>query len=98
MAGSAFYSTQQAYLASVDPRQRASVVAWNSSMMNVGIAAGTSLLGAAAVGSTAFAALTAALGFSGGAVSLVLARRRHEAPAETRELPCEAPQHVGHRT
>ncbi|WP_433663885.1 MFS transporter [Nocardia sp. CA-128927] len=68
--GGAFYSSQQAYLSSADPTQRASVVAWNNSMMNAGIAIGTTLLGTLTVGSAAFAGLT---GFLGIAATLVAA-------------------------
>ncbi|WP_328912691.1 MULTISPECIES: MFS transporter [unclassified Streptomyces] len=92
VAGSAFYSTQQAYLASADPRQRASVLAWNSSMMNVGIAAGTTVLGMTAVGSTAFAVIAAVLGLCGGAVSLALTRHQRGPAAERDGLP--APRYV----
>ncbi|QIS03153.1 MFS transporter [Nocardia brasiliensis] len=70
--GGAFYSSQQAYLSSADPTQRASVVAWNNSMMNAGIAVGTTLLGALTVGGTLFACGTAVLGIVAAVVSAAL--------------------------
>ncbi|WNI17239.1 MFS transporter [Actinacidiphila sp. ITFR-21] len=96
VAGSAFYSTQQAYLASADPSQRASVLAWNSSMMNVGIAAGTSLLGMTAVGSAGFAATAAGFGLFGGAVALALTRsgRGASATATAEGLPPAVPRYA----
>ncbi|MEV5506066.1 MFS transporter [Streptomyces orinoci] len=78
VAGGAFYSTQQAYLSTVDPTQRASVVSWNNSMMNAGIAAGTSLLGALTVGGAGFATLAGAFGVAAALCSagVVLAGHR----------------------
>ncbi|WP_280403200.1 MFS transporter [Nocardia brasiliensis] len=70
--GGAFYSSQQAYLSSADPTQRASVVAWNNSMMNAGIAIGTTLLGALTVGGAVFAGCTAVLGLVAAVVSAAL--------------------------
>ncbi|WP_338757241.1 MFS transporter [Nocardia vulneris] len=70
--GGAFYSSQQAYLSSADPTQRASVVAWNNSMMNAGIAIGTTLLGALTVGGAVFAGCTAVFGLVAAVVSAVL--------------------------
>lgn len=85
VAGGAFYSTQQHYLSTVDPRQRASVVSWNNSMMNAGIAAGTTVLGVLAVGGVAFAVVAAAFGGLAAALSLVLVRmpRQPEQEATT---------------
>ncbi|MFJ4657867.1 MFS transporter [Nocardia sp. NPDC088792] len=70
--GGSFYSSQQAYLSSADPTQRASVVAWNNSMMNAGIAVGTTVLGAAVVGSAAFTGLTFTLGIVAAVASAAL--------------------------
>lgn len=81
--GGAFYACQQAYLSSADPTQRASVVAWNNSMMNAGIAIGTTLLGTLVVGGAAFAGLTAALGIAAAlvAAALLALLRRDRQPA-----------------
>jgi hypothetical protein len=64
MCGGAFHSSQQAFLSSADPSQRATVIAWNNSMVNAGIAAGTTALGFVAAGSLAFATITGALGLA----------------------------------
>ncbi|MFG1797686.1 MFS transporter [Nocardia sp. NPDC049149] len=81
--GGSFYSSQQAYLSSADPTQRASVVAWNNSMMNAGIAIGTTLLGTLAVGGAAFAGVTCALGIAAALVSaaLLVLLRKDRQPA-----------------
>ena len=81
--GGSFYSSQQAYLSSADPAQRASVVAWNNSMMNAGIAVGTTLLGLVAAGGVAFGALTALFGLLAAlaAAALLLLIRREPVPA-----------------
>lgn len=84
VAGGGFYSTQQAYFSSVDPNQRASVVSWNNSMMNAGIALGTSALGALSLGGTGFATLAGLFGVTAAACSLLVIRTsRHHAPAAT---------------
>jgi predicted MFS family arabinose efflux permease len=75
VAGGAFYSTQQHYLSTVDPKQRASVVSWNNSMMNAGIAFGTSLLSVLAVGSVGFAVLAGGFGLLATLLSLALVMR-----------------------
>ena len=41
---------QQTYLSSVDPDNRAAVLGWNNACTNAGVATGTSVLGALAVG------------------------------------------------
>jgi predicted MFS family arabinose efflux permease len=64
MCGGAFYSSQQTFLSSADPSQRASVVAWNNSMMNAGVAVGTTALGFVVAGSISFAVITGAFGFA----------------------------------
>lgn len=64
MCGGAFYSSQQTFLSSADPSQRASVVAWSNSMMNVGVAVGTTALGFVVAGSASFAAITGAFGLA----------------------------------
>ncbi|MDF0529368.1 MFS transporter [Tsukamurella sp. 8F] len=69
--GGGFYSSQQTHLASADPTQRASVVAWNNSMMNAGIAVGTTVLGATAAGGPTFAAITCLFGL-GAAVAAAI--------------------------
>jgi predicted MFS family arabinose efflux permease len=62
--GGAFYSSQQTFLSSADPSQRASVVAWNNSMMNTGTAVGTTALGFVVAGSASFAVITGAFGLA----------------------------------
>ncbi|MCA4995656.1 MFS transporter [Tsukamurella tyrosinosolvens] len=72
--GGAFFSAQQTYLSSVDPDNRAAVLGWNNACTNAGIAAGTSVLGAVAVGGPVFAA--AATGFAVAASLLCFASVR----------------------
>jgi predicted MFS family arabinose efflux permease len=62
--GGVFYSSQQAFLSSADPSQRATVIAWNNSMMNTGIAVGAMALGFVAAGSASFAMITGAFGLA----------------------------------
>ncbi|MFF2809253.1 MFS transporter [Streptomyces sp. NPDC058000] len=84
LAGGAFFSTQQSYLSTVDPTQRASVISWNNSMMNAGIAVGTSLLGSLTLGGFGFAALAGVFGLTAAACSLgvvLYARRPDPTPA-----------------
>ena len=78
VAGGAFYSTQQAYLSNVDPTQRAAVISWNNSMVNAGIAVGTTALGALSTGGAEFTILAGLFGLLAAACSLllVLASRR----------------------
>ncbi|QHC27250.1 MFS transporter [Streptomyces sp. GS7] len=86
LVGGAFYSTQQSYLSTVDPTQRASVVSWNNSMMNAGIAVGTSLLGSLALGGFAFASLAGAFALTAAACSfgVVLCAHRPVGPGPGR--------------
>jgi predicted MFS family arabinose efflux permease len=73
MCAGAFYSSQQTFLSSADPSQRASVVAWNNSMMNAGLAMGTAVLGVVVAGSVSFATITGMLGLAAlSAAALVL--------------------------
>ena len=74
VAGGAFYSTQQSYLSTVDPKQRASVISWNNSMMNAGIAVGTTVLGALTIGGTEFAFVAGLFGLLACLLSLGLVR------------------------
>jgi predicted MFS family arabinose efflux permease len=85
MFGAAFYSSQQTFLASADPSQRATVVAWNNSMMNAGIAIGTTALGFIAAGSASFATITGALGLSAVTAALLslITNSRGQAAAQT---------------
>jgi predicted MFS family arabinose efflux permease len=78
MCGGGFYSTQQTFLSSADPSQRASVVGWNNSMLHAGTAVGTAALGCVAVGSAPFAMITGAFGVAAltAAVLLVITNRR----------------------
>jgi predicted MFS family arabinose efflux permease len=72
MSGGAFYSSQQTFLSSADPSQRASVVAWNNSMMNTGTAMGTTALGFVVAGSVPFAMITGAFGLAALAAAVLL--------------------------
>jgi predicted MFS family arabinose efflux permease len=64
LCGGAFYSSQQTFLSSADPSQRATVVAWNTSMMNAGTAVGTTALGFVVAGGASFATVTGAFGLT----------------------------------
>jgi predicted MFS family arabinose efflux permease len=64
MCGGAFYSSQQTFFSSADPSQRASVVAWNNSMLYAGAAVGTTALSFVVAGSASFAAITGAFGLA----------------------------------
>jgi predicted MFS family arabinose efflux permease len=68
----AFLSSQQTFLSSADPSQRASVVAWNNSMMATGAAVGTTALGFVVAGSASFATMTGAFGLAAAAASALL--------------------------
>jgi predicted MFS family arabinose efflux permease len=72
IVGGAFYSSQQTFLSSADPSQRATVVAWNNSMFYVGIAVGTTALGFVAAGSVSFSAIIGALGLAALAAAVLL--------------------------
>jgi predicted MFS family arabinose efflux permease len=72
MCGGAFYSSQQTYLSSADPSQRASVVAWNNSMLYAGTAVGTTALGLVVAGSVSFATITGAFGVAALAAAALL--------------------------
>jgi predicted MFS family arabinose efflux permease len=73
----AFFSSQQTYLLSVDPGQRASVVAWNNSMLNAGTAVGTTALGFVVAGSVSFATITGAFGLTALTATAWLLTRIH---------------------
>jgi predicted MFS family arabinose efflux permease len=64
MFGAAFNSSQQAFVSSAAPDQRATTVAWNNSMARAGVAVGTTALGFVVAGGTSFAAITAAFGLA----------------------------------
>ncbi|GHI41598.1 MFS transporter [Streptomyces violascens] len=100
VAGGAFYSTQQSYLSTVDPTQRAAVVSWNNSMMNAGIAVGTSLLGALTVGGAGFAALAGAFGIAAASASIgvLAAAKKAEAPHQPDRLPAQRRATASHTT
>jgi predicted MFS family arabinose efflux permease len=72
MFGGIFYSSHQTFLVSIDPTQRISVVAWNSSMIYTGIAVGTTTLGFVPAGSASFAAIAAALGLAAAVAAALL--------------------------
>ncbi|GAB2668477.1 MFS transporter [Nocardia goodfellowii] len=72
LAGGLSYSAQQAYLADVRPAARTTVVAWHSTVMNVGHAAGNTALGSVAIGGTAFAAIAAGFGVLGAALAVAV--------------------------
>jgi predicted MFS family arabinose efflux permease len=72
-----FFSSQQTFLLCADPGQRASVVAWNNSMLNAGTAAGTAALSFVVAGSVSFATITGAFGVAAlTATALLLTRIR----------------------
>jgi predicted MFS family arabinose efflux permease len=85
MCGGAFFSSQQTFLSSADPSQRASVVAWNNSMMHGGTAVGTTALGFVVAGSASFAAIAGAFGLAAlTAATLLLITQSHaRAAAQT---------------
>jgi predicted MFS family arabinose efflux permease len=85
MFGWAFYASQQTFLSSADPSQRATVVAWNNSMMNAGTAIGTTALGFVAAGSASFATITGAFGLATlvAAALLLITKRSGRAAAHT---------------
>jgi predicted MFS family arabinose efflux permease len=73
MFGGAFTSSQQTFLSSADPRQRATVVAWNSAMMFAGVGVGTTALGFVVAGSASFAVIASVLGLAAvGTTTLLL--------------------------
>jgi predicted MFS family arabinose efflux permease len=77
MCGGAFYSSQQTFLSSADPSQRASVAAWSNSMLYGGSAIGTTVLGFVVAGSASFATITAAFGVAAFiSAALLLTKRR----------------------
>jgi predicted MFS family arabinose efflux permease len=85
MCGGAFYSSQQTFFSSADPSQRASVVAWNNSMLSTGAAAGTTALGFVVAGSVSFATITGAFGLAALTVAalLLITNCRAEAAVQT---------------
>jgi predicted MFS family arabinose efflux permease len=62
--GGVFYSSQQTFLSSADPSQRASVAAWNNSMVFAGVAVGTTALGFVVADSVSFATVTGTFGLA----------------------------------
>jgi predicted MFS family arabinose efflux permease len=86
MCGGAFFSTQQTFLSSADPSQRASVVAWNNSMLYAGIAVGTTALGFVVAGSVSFAMITGAFGVAALTAATVLLINKSRARAAAAEL------------
>jgi predicted MFS family arabinose efflux permease len=85
MCGGAFYSSQQTFLSSADPSQRASVVAWNNSMLYAGTAIGTTALGFVVAGSVSFAMITGVFGLAAltAATVLLINNCRARAAAQT---------------
>jgi predicted MFS family arabinose efflux permease len=88
MFGGAFSSSQQTFLSSADPSQRATVVAWNNAMMFAGIAVGTTALGFVVAGSVSFAAITSVLGLAAVATTtmLLITKSRAAAPARSTQF------------
>jgi predicted MFS family arabinose efflux permease len=84
--GGAFYSSQQTFLSSADPSQRASVVAWNNSMMHTGAAVGTMALGFMVAGSASFATLTGAFGVAALTALALLLITNYRAQAAVRTI------------
>jgi predicted MFS family arabinose efflux permease len=84
MCGGAFSSSQQTFLSSADPSQRATVGAWNNSMMTGGVAVGTTALGFAVAGSVSFVTITGALGLAAvTTAALLVTKQRSAAATET---------------
>ncbi|MBO0880300.1 MAG: MFS transporter [Mycobacterium sp.] len=82
MCGGAFHSSQQTFLSSADPSQRATVIAWNNSMINAGMAVGTTALGFVVAGSASFAMITGSFGLAAlTAVALLLITNSRAAAA-----------------
>jgi predicted MFS family arabinose efflux permease len=73
-----FFSSQQTFLLSADPNQRASIVAWNNSMLNAGTAVGTAALGFVVAGSVSFATITGAFGLAALTATTLLLTRIHK--------------------
>ncbi|MFW0790071.1 MFS transporter [Gordonia sp. CPCC 205333] len=84
VAGGGFYSAQQVFFSSQSDTIRQSAIAWNGTVMNIGIAAGTTLLGHFALGGTVFIVAMAGLATVGivmlGASLAVYARSRNPVP------------------
>lgn len=68
-AGAAFFSTSQVFLTTVMAHRRAAAVSWNNSSLYLGTAIGTTVLGAFALDSVAFAAVSAGFGVFAALVS-----------------------------
>jgi predicted MFS family arabinose efflux permease len=85
MCGAAFNSSQQTFVASAAPSQRATTVAWNNSMARTGIAVGTTALGFVVAGGTPFAAINGAFGLAAliAAALPLITKRRGRATAQT---------------
>lgn len=79
LAGSVFYSAQQAYLADMRSDARTTLVAWHSTVMSFGNASGNTILGSVPIGGGVFAAIAAGLGVLGAAMvlSATLIRRAY---------------------
>ncbi|MEU7218815.1 MFS transporter [Nocardia iowensis] len=83
LAGSVFYSAQQAYLANMRSDTRTTLVAWHSTVMSFGNASGNTILGSVPIGGGAFAAIAAGLGVLGAALAfsvMRVQRLRNSAP------------------
>jgi predicted MFS family arabinose efflux permease len=87
ICGGVFYSSQQTFLSSADPSQRASVVAWNNSMQNAGAAVGTTALGFVVAGSASFATITGAFGLGALTAAAVLLITNCRAGAAAPTIP-----------
>ncbi|MFT4042674.1 MAG: MFS transporter [Gordonia sp. (in: high G+C Gram-positive bacteria)] len=78
-AGGGFYSAQQVFFSSQRVEIRQSAIAWNGTVMNIGIAAGTTILGTFTLGGTWFItamAVLAVIGLAALIATLVRTERR----------------------
>ncbi|MGW6692410.1 MFS transporter [Rhodococcus sp. NPDC054953] len=74
-AGTGFFATAQVYLTTVMADRRAPAVSWNNSVLYIGTGAGTTILGATTLGSTAFAACSVLFALCAAGFSAMLAIR-----------------------
>jgi predicted MFS family arabinose efflux permease len=91
MFGFAFHSSQQIFLSSADPSQRATVVAWNNSMANAGTAVGTTALGFVAAGSASFAAIIGAFGLAAVVAAALVLITMHRGRVAAQTIPSSQP-------
>ncbi|GHD53529.1 MFS transporter [Streptomyces galbus] len=74
LAGGAFYTTQQTYLGNIEPRHRAGIVSFNSTLDHAGVALGTTVLALWPLAGTGFVLTTLAFGLTAAALSTAATR------------------------